>query len=103
MITQVADVRITQRPLAVVDVDDDGRVVAYCVGGLVLDVPAKTLPALVDWTLTEAKLGQARLHRHGKDAGPVLVLAPAALERTACPPNCHRRNGAPADSPPVTR
>ncbi len=56
---------------------------AYCVGGLVLDVPAKSLPALVDWTLAEAKLGQARLHRNGRDADP--VLTPAALERYGLP------------------
>ncbi|MFI9345770.1 telomere-associated protein Tap [Streptomyces sp. NPDC052773] len=79
------DGRFANGPLAVVDVDDDGHVVAYCVGGLVLDVPAKTLPALVDWTLTEAQLGQARLHRHGRDADPVLVLTPAALERYGLP------------------
>ncbi|MGW0931044.1 telomere-associated protein Tap [Streptomyces sp. NPDC002644] len=79
------DPRFENGPLAVVDVDDDGRVVAYCVGGLVLDVPAKSLPALVDWTLTEARLGQPRLHRHGRDADPVLVLAPAALERYGLP------------------
>ncbi|MFG3589500.1 hypothetical protein [Streptomyces sp. NPDC047990] len=46
-------------PLAVVDVED-GQVVAYCTGGLVLDVPAKSPPSLVDWTLKEAKLGQPR-------------------------------------------
>ncbi|MFE1198462.1 telomere-associated protein Tap [Streptomyces olivaceoviridis] len=83
--TAAADGRFENGPLAVVDVDDDGQVVAFCVGGLVLDVPAKTLPALVDWTLTEAKLGQARLHRHGKDADPVLVLTSAALERYGLP------------------
>ncbi|MGW7821823.1 telomere-associated protein Tap [Streptomyces puniciscabiei] len=82
--TAAADGRFENGPLAVVDVDD-GQVVAYCVGGLVLDVPAKTLPALVDWTLTEAKLGQARLHRNGKDADPVLVLTAAALERYGLP------------------
>ncbi|MFE6632309.1 telomere-associated protein Tap [Streptomyces rochei] len=79
------DGRFENGPLAVVDVDDDGQVVAYCVGGLVLDVPAKTLPALVDWTVEEARLGQARLHRHGKDADPVLVLTAAALERYGLP------------------
>ncbi|MFB7187776.1 hypothetical protein ACFCZT_21295 [Streptomyces sp. NPDC056230] len=42
-------------------------------------MPVKTLPALVDWTPAEARLGQACLHRDGKDADP--VLAPAALER----------------------
>lgn len=79
-----ADPRFENGPLAVLDVED-GQVVAYCVGGLVLDVPAKTLPALVDWTLTEAKLGQARLHRSGYDADPMLVLTPAALERYGLP------------------
>ncbi|MFG3390661.1 XRE family transcriptional regulator [Streptomyces sp. WAC05458] len=79
------DGRFENGPLAVIDVDDDGQVVAYCVGGLVLDVPAKTLPALVDWTVEEARLGQARLHRHGKDADPVLVLTAAALERYGLP------------------
>nr|WSW49795.1 helix-turn-helix domain-containing protein [Streptomyces sp. NBC_01001] len=78
------DPRFENGPLAVLDVED-GQVVAYCVGGLVLDVPAKTLPALVDWTLTEAKLGQARLHRSGYDADPMLVLTPAALERYGLP------------------
>ncbi|MFI7178990.1 telomere-associated protein Tap [Streptomyces spororaveus] len=78
------DPRFENGPLAVLDVED-GQVVAYCVGGLVLDVPAKTLPALVDWTLTEARLGQARLHRSGYDADPMLVLAPAALERYGLP------------------
>ncbi|MFI0915347.1 telomere-associated protein Tap [Streptomyces abikoensis] len=80
-----ADLRFQNGPLAVVDVDDDGQVLAYCVGGLVLDVPAKSLSALVDWTLTEARLGQARLHRHGRDADPILVLTSAALERYGLP------------------
>ncbi|MDT6988370.1 helix-turn-helix transcriptional regulator [Streptomyces lusitanus] len=84
-VATAGDGRFENGPLAVVDVDDDGRVVAYCVGGLVLDVPAKSIPALVDWTLTEARLGQARLHRHGKDADPVLVLTASALERYGLP------------------
>ncbi|MBT2446201.1 helix-turn-helix domain-containing protein [Streptomyces sp. ISL-43] len=79
-----ADPRFENGPLAVLDVEN-GQVVAYCVGGLVLEVPAKTVPALVDWTLTEAKLGQARLHRSGFDADPMLVLTPAALERYGLP------------------
>ncbi|MFF4227464.1 telomere-associated protein Tap [Streptomyces abikoensis] len=80
-----ADPRFQNGPLAVVDVDDDGQVLAYCVGGLVLDVPAKSLPSLIEWTLAEARLGQARLHRNGRDADPVLVLTPAALERYGLP------------------
>ncbi|MFI9220093.1 hypothetical protein ACIG0F_29250 [Streptomyces werraensis] len=31
-------------------------------------MPAKTIPALVDWTLKEARLGQPRLSGPGKDA-----------------------------------
>ncbi|MFB1044455.1 telomere-associated protein Tap [Streptomyces chrestomyceticus] len=79
-----ADPRFENGPLAVVDVED-GKVVAYCTGGLVLDVPAKSLPSLVDWTLKEAKLGQPKLSGPGKDADPLLVLTEAALERYGLP------------------
>ncbi|MFF1420248.1 telomere-associated protein Tap [Streptomyces sp. NPDC058280] len=79
------DPRFENGPLAVVDVDSDGQVLAYCVGGLVLDVPAKSIPALVDWTLKEAKLGQPKLSGPGKDADPLLVLTEAALERYGLP------------------
>lgn len=82
--TADVDPRFENGPLAVVDCED-GQVSAYCVGGLVLDVPAKTIPALVDWTLTEGRLGQARLHRNGRDADPILVLTAAALERFGLP------------------
>ncbi|MEU4654985.1 helix-turn-helix transcriptional regulator [Streptomyces sp. NPDC023723] len=78
------DPRFENGPLAVIDCED-GQVSAYCVGGLVLDVPAKTIPALVDWTLTEARLGQARLHRNGRDADPILALTASALERFGLP------------------
>lgn len=80
----VVDPRFGNGPLAVVDCEG-GVVFAYCVGGLVLDVPAKSLPSLVDWALAEARLGQARLHRNGRDADPVLVLTSAALERYGLP------------------
>ncbi|MEU1663161.1 helix-turn-helix transcriptional regulator [Streptomyces sparsogenes] len=80
-----ADPRFENGPLAVVDVDADGQVVAYCTGGLVLDVPAKSIPALVEWTLKEAKLGQPKLSGPGKDADPLLVLTEAALERYGLP------------------
>ncbi|MER5312779.1 helix-turn-helix domain-containing protein [Streptomyces sp. NPDC002773] len=79
------DPRFENGPLAVVDVDTDGQVSAYCPGGLVLDVPAKSVPALVDWTLTEARLGQPKLSGPGKDADPLLVLTAAALERYGLP------------------
>ncbi|MET8724137.1 telomere-associated protein Tap [Streptomyces misionensis] len=79
------DPRFENGPLAVVDVEDEGKVLAYCTGGLVLDVPAKSIPALVDWTLKEAKLGQPKLSGPGKDADPLLVLTEAALERYGLP------------------
>ncbi|MFL4910183.1 telomere-associated protein Tap [Streptomyces sp. MMS24-I2-30] len=80
-----ADPRFENGPLAVVDADADGQVVAYCVGGLILDVPAKSLPALVDWTLKEARLGQPKLSGPGKDADPLLVLTDTALQRYGLP------------------
>ncbi|MEV1067018.1 helix-turn-helix transcriptional regulator [Streptomyces sp. NPDC050263] len=80
-----ADPRFVNGPLAVVDVDDDSQVFAYCVGGLVLDVPAKSIPSLVDWTLKEARLGQPKLSGPGKDADPLIVLTPSALERYGLP------------------
>ncbi|TWF92278.1 telomere-binding protein Tap [Streptomyces brevispora] len=79
------DPRFENGPLAVIDVDADGQAHAYCVGGLVLDVPAKSVPALVDWTLREAKLGQPKLSGPGKDADPLLVLTESALERYGLP------------------
>ncbi|WP_405499058.1 telomere-associated protein Tap [Streptomyces niveus] len=80
----VTDPRFENGPLAVVDVED-GQVLAYCTGGLVLDVPAKSVPALVDWTLSEAKLGAPKLSGPGKPADPLLVLTEAALERYGLP------------------
>ncbi|MFF0752011.1 telomere-associated protein Tap [Streptomyces sp. NPDC004267] len=80
-----SDPRFENGPLAVVDVDTDGKVLAYCTGGLVLDVPAKSIPALVDWTLREAKLGAPRLSGPGKDADPLIVLTEAACERYGLP------------------
>lgn len=76
--------RYEHGPLAVVDVID-GTALAYCVGGLVLEVPAKSLAALVEWTLAEAKLGQPKLSGPGKPADPLLVLTEAALERYGLP------------------
>ncbi|MFJ5688114.1 telomere-associated protein Tap [Streptomyces sp. NPDC093099] len=77
--------RFDNGPLAVIDVDTDGKALAYCTGGLVLDVPAKSLPALVDWTLEEAKLGQPKLSGPGKPADPLLVLTEPALKRYGLP------------------
>lgn len=80
----VKDPRFENGPLAVIDVEE-GRTLAYCVGGLLLDVPGKSLPALVDWTLATARLGQPKLSGPGKDADPLLVLSQAALEHFGLP------------------
>ncbi|MFD7121444.1 telomere-associated protein Tap [Streptomyces sp. NPDC059922] len=80
----VAAPRFENGPLAVID-SDDGQVSAYCAGGLVLDVPATSLPALIGWALTEARLGAPRLHPSGRDADPLLVLTESACERYGLP------------------
>ncbi|MFK4107078.1 telomere-associated protein Tap, partial [Streptomyces sp. NPDC019531] len=80
-----SDPRFANGPLAVIDVDADGQVLAYCTGGLVLDVPAKSIPSLVEWTLKEARLGAPKLSGPGKDADPLLMLTEAALERYGLP------------------
>ncbi|MFJ2202869.1 telomere-associated protein Tap [Streptomyces violaceusniger] len=72
-------------PLLVLDADADRQVTGYGIGGLILDVPAKSLPALVEWTLAEARLGAEKLHGSGKDADPLLVLTKAACERYSLP------------------
>ncbi|MDX5570547.1 helix-turn-helix transcriptional regulator [Streptomyces sp. ID05-04B] len=72
-------------PLLVLDADSERNVTGYGVGGLILDVPAKSLPSLVEWTLTEAQLGAEKLHGSGKDADPLLVLTEAACERYGLP------------------
>lgn len=80
-----ADPRFANGPLAVVDADADSQVLAYCLGGLILDGPAKSIPSLVDRTLKETKLGQPKLSGPGKDADPLLVLTEAACERYGLP------------------
>lgn len=69
-----SDERFANGPLGVLD----GHGSLYCVGGLVLDCPVKTVPALVEWTSAEARLGSPRLHRHGSDGDPLIVLTDAA-------------------------
>ncbi|MFE1775996.1 telomere-associated protein Tap [Streptomyces sp. NPDC059008] len=83
------DAQFPHGPLAVLDGDGS----AYCVGGLVLDCPANTLPTLVEWTLTEAKLGAPRLNRNGKDADPLIVITDAAAERLGLPAVLEDRRG----------
>ncbi|GGS92461.1 MULTISPECIES: telomere-associated protein Tap [Streptomyces] len=83
--TVAGEARFSNGPLVVLDADADRQVVAYGVGGIVLDVPAASLPALVEWALGEAMLGAPRLHRSGRDSDPVLVLTDAAAERYGLP------------------
>ncbi|MEW2400298.1 helix-turn-helix domain-containing protein [Streptomyces sp. NPDC046862] len=83
-VAAAVDPRFENGPLAVVDCEY-GQVSAYCAGGLVLDVPAKSIPALVEWTLKEARLGQPKLSGPGKDADPLIVLTESVLERYGLP------------------
>ncbi|MGY5073368.1 telomere-associated protein Tap [Streptomyces griseus] len=72
-------------PLLILDADDEQQVTGYGTGGLLLDVTAKSLPALVEWALSEARVGAEKLHASGKDADPLLVLTAAACERYGLP------------------
>lgn len=72
-------------PLLVLDADDEQQVTGYGTGGLLLDVPSKSLPALAEWALAEARVGAQKLHASGKDADPLLVLTAAACERYGLP------------------
>ncbi|MGH3466670.1 MAG: helix-turn-helix domain-containing protein, partial [Thermocrispum sp.] len=84
-----ADGRFPHGPLGVLD--GDGTV--YGAGGLVLDCPAETIPKLVEWTLAASGIGAERLHRHGRDADPLLVLTAAAAQRLGLPDRLTDRKG----------
>ncbi|MFE6975876.1 telomere-associated protein Tap [Streptomyces sp. NPDC057682] len=83
------DPRFPHGPLAVLD--GDGA--AYGVDGIVLDCPAESVVELVEWTLREAGLGAPRLHRHGKDADPLIVLTASAAARLGLPERLEDRRG----------
>lgn len=68
-------------PLAVLD----GEGTAHCPGGQILSCPAATVPALVEWTLAETRLGAPRLHQSGQDADPLIVLTAGAVARLGLP------------------
>ncbi|MFE7547961.1 telomere-associated protein Tap [Streptomyces gardneri] len=93
------DPRFPHGPLAVLDGDDS----AYGVDGIVLDCPATTVVELVEWTLRESGLGAAKLHRHGKDADPLIVLTAAAAVKLGLPEHLEDRRGLrlPEDHPVV--
>ncbi|MFJ2819459.1 telomere-associated protein Tap [Streptomyces sp. NPDC087294] len=93
------DPRFPHGPLAVLDGDGS----AYGVDGLVLDCPATTVVELVEWTLRESGLGAAKLHRHGKDADPLIVLTASAAVKLGLPERLEDRRGLrlPEDHPVV--
>ncbi|MFF8842122.1 telomere-associated protein Tap [Streptomyces sp. NPDC015127] len=98
--TATADPRFADGPLAVLDGDGN----AHCAGGLVLDCPADDVPALVEWTLGETRLGAPRLHRNGQDADPLIVLTEAAAVRLGLPAElADRRTLRLPDDHPVVR
>ncbi|MGW4650223.1 telomere-associated protein Tap [Kitasatospora sp. NPDC004289] len=84
---QAAAARFPAGPLAVLDVAADGRgLVAYLADGspAATAPDARTVAAAVAWAL-EAGLGQGRLHRHGRDGDPLLVLTDTALAELGLP------------------
>ncbi|CAL9327079.1 telomere-associated protein Tap [Streptomyces sp. SudanB182_2057] len=93
------DPRFPRGPLAVLDGDGS----AYGVGGIVLDCPATTVVELVEWTLRESGLGAPKLHRHGKDQDPLIVLTAAAAAKLGLPERLEDRRGLrlPEDHPVV--
>ncbi|OIJ63420.1 telomere-associated protein Tap [Streptomyces mangrovisoli] len=93
------DSRFPHGPLAVLDGDGS----AYGADGIVLDCPATTVPELVEWTLRESGLGATRLHRHSKDADPLIVLTTAAAVKLGLPEHLEDRRGLrlPADHPVI--
>lgn len=93
------DPRFPHGPLAVLDGDGS----AYGVDGLVLDCPATTVVELVEWTLRESGLGAPKLHRHGKDADPLIVLTQSAAAKLGLPERLEDRRGLrlPEDHPVV--
>ncbi|WP_052390453.1 telomere-associated protein Tap [Streptomyces sp. NRRL B-24484] len=83
---RAAAARFPAGPLAVVDSTPTGKgLLAVLVDGSTVDVPARTLPDLVAWALG-AGLGSPRLHRHGKDGDPLVVLTDAAATDLGLPP-----------------
>ncbi|GJF33874.1 hypothetical protein KNE206_65740 [Kitasatospora sp. NE20-6] len=83
---QAAAARFPAGPLAVVDVAATGKhLAAHLTDGQVMEVPARTLSALTEWTLT-AGLGSPRLHQWGRDGDPLVVLTDAAATELGLPP-----------------
>ncbi|MDX2940703.1 telomere-associated protein Tap [Streptomyces caniscabiei] len=94
-----ADAPFPHGPLGVLD--GDGTV--FCLGGVLLECTADTIPGLAEWVLRESGIGAARLHRHGKDADPLIALTASAAERFGLPQRLEDRRGLrlPDDHPVV--
>lgn len=73
-------------PLAVLD----GAGTAHLSEGRTLSCRAGSAVELVEWAL-QARLGAERLHRHGQDADPLVVLTEAAACRFGLPPRLEDR------------
>ncbi|WP_404817280.1 telomere-associated protein Tap [Streptomyces thermolineatus] len=85
-----ADPRFANGPLAVLDGDG----IAHLVDGRTLRCPDTALPELVRWALEETTaLGAPRLHPHGRDADPLLVVTEAAAGRLGLPSVLADRRG----------
>ncbi|MER7179488.1 helix-turn-helix domain-containing protein [Streptomyces hyaluromycini] len=98
--TPAADSRFPNGPLAVLDADGT----AYCQGGVLLECPAATIAQLADWALKESGLGAERLHRHGKDSDPLILLTASAAAHFGLPPALEDRRALRlADNHPVVR
>ncbi|MCY0922327.1 DUF927 domain-containing protein [Streptomyces sp. H27-G5] len=90
--TPAPDASFPNGPLAVLDVTDDGQVLAHLVDGRTLDCPARSIPTLIKWAL-EAGLGQRRLHKWGNDADPLVILTAAATKKMGLPADLEDRDG----------
>lgn len=80
-----AEGRFADGPLVVVDGEGAAYGNAYGVGGQVWECPATDVVSLVEWVLGETALGGARLHRHGTDADPLVVLTASGAQRLGLP------------------
>ncbi|MEW2635432.1 DUF927 domain-containing protein [Streptomyces sp. NPDC048389] len=79
-----ADANFPNGPLAVLDVTDDGNVIAHLVDGRTVDCTARSIPTLVKWAL-DAGLGAKRLHKWGTDGDPMVILTAAATKKFGLP------------------
>ncbi|MEU9254526.1 helix-turn-helix transcriptional regulator [Streptomyces sp. NPDC048270] len=79
-----ADAAFPDGPLAVLEATD-GHLVAHLVDGRVVNCPARSIPALATWTLDKTHLGSPKLHHHGFDGDPLIVLTAGAAEYLGLP------------------